>query len=206
MTANQLTAVRNAEIARNNRELERLRSLELEETKTHNRVSETELRRHQLATEDISRSELSERMRSNMRNEAIGAANANANVMNAYTNRANSHINAFNAKTNRMNAQTSMLDVGIKGINAEISARNLDEFKRHNKAVEEETVRYQTAMNDIASRKNEIEELNTHIRDKEANIHARSLDLEERRMWINAGTTIMNDIAKTALKSGATPK
>lgn len=203
MTANQLTAIRNAEIARNNRELERLRGLELEETKTHNRVSETELRRHQLATENISRDEQMERVRSNMMNEAIGRTNASANVMNAYTNQANARTNAINAQTNRMNAQTSMFDVGIKGINAQISARSLDETKRHNKAVEAETKRYQTAMNDIASQKNEIEKLNSHIRDKEANTNIRALDLEERRMWINAGTTIMNDVAKMALQPKA---
>lgn len=199
MTANQLTAVRNSEIARNNRELERLRALELEETKTHNRVSETELRRHQLATENISRNEQMERVRSNLMNEAIGRTNASANIMNAYTNQRNAQTNVYNAQTNRMNAVTNQFDVGVKGISAQISARSLDETKRHNKAVEDETKRYQTAMNDIASRKNEIEEKNAHIRDKEANIHSRSVDLEERRMWIQAGTTIMNDVAKMAL-------
>lgn len=205
MTANQLTAVRNTELARNNRELERLRALELDETKTHNRVSEAELKRHQLATENISRSELMERTRSNFANEAIGRTNASANVMNAYSNQRNAESNRLNAYTNqqnavsnRLNATTNQANAYISGLNTQISAANLSELRRHNKAVEAETARYQTAMNEIAADKNTIERRNTEIHAYDAQTGRERLGIEKQRMYMDLGGTIMNDITKLA--------
>lgn len=205
MTANQLTAVRNSELARNNRELERLRGLELEETKSHNRISEAELKRHQLATETISRGELLERTRSNFANEAIGRTNASANVMNAYsnqrnaeTNRINAYTNQQNAVSNRLNATTNQANAYISGLNTQISAANLSELRRHNKAVESETVRYQTAMNEIAQDKNAIERRNTEIHAYDASTNREKLGIEKQRMYMQLGGTIMNDIVGVA--------
>lgn len=206
MTSNQLTFVRNAEIARNNRMLEELKAREIDESKRHSLATERENFRHNFRNEQIDQSKVWETARSNRANENINASNASTNRFNAFTNYTNARSNAANARTNQLNALTNMLNIRVASRNASTNATNaltnrqsIQETARHNRAVELETARYQKEMNAINAQSNVIRERtnqinyelgikNIGIASEQNAIHKEANDIKKAELIINGVT------------------
>lgn len=112
----------------------------------HNRAAEVEMYRHNLATEQLGISNLSETQRTNMANEGI-RAQSNAITADHY---------------GRMDAETHRTNVANEGIKSDINAINMAHYERqdtetsmHNRNVEAESYR-----------SNRANELNTALSNK----------------------------------------
>lgn len=205
MTQNQLTAVRNSEIARNNLELEKLRAKEIAETKRHSVETERENFRHNTATEALDQRRIQEQHRTNVANESIGFMNALSNQSQARSAEKNASANMYNAGSNRLNARTNLLNAGTRLSELNYSLAQLYETKKHNRAVEAETIRNNDLMNNIALEKNRISKRNADIQQQLANQDAARnkiqwYNAESQRInaYSNAGSSIMNGISDLA--------
>lgn len=205
MTQNQLTAVRNSEIARNNLQLEKLRAQEIAETKRHAVETENENFRHNTATEELDRRRIYEQHRSNVANEGLGFMNALSNQSQARSAERNASSNARSAEANIANARTNLLNAGTRISELNYSLAQLYETKKHNRAVEAETIRNNDLMNSIALEKNRISKRNADIEQQKADQDA----VRNKIQWYNAesqrinaystaGSSIMNGISDLA--------
>jgi hypothetical protein len=205
MTQNQLTAVRNSEIARNNLELEKLRAKEIAETKRHAVETERENFRHNTATEALDQRRISEQHRSNVANENIGFMNALSNQSQARSAERNARSNARNADTNAANARVNLLNAGTRITELNYDLAQLYETKKHNRAVEAETIRNNDLMNSISMEKNRIARRNADIQQQLANeetartkIQWYNAESSRINAYSTAGSSIMNGLSDLA--------
>lgn len=179
MTRNQIEYLKHRETKRNNQEVERLTSLRdkranavalasLDETSKHNRATEAEASRHNIALEGQSYLSLGEAQRHNLASESLAATTAIEQQRSNVTREQEAHranlasekeLSRHNLAQEALSkAQLSELanyhteSISLGHRNADASFASIAESARHNAAAEEESIRHNTASEQLTSR------------------------------------------------------